>query len=544
MRSKPTDKAARLFREHEISSTKGMLFSTSTGEGPFRGSISSEGGQSVQTALDPTPTDEDYVTAVQDHGPSPGEPQPSPRLAVPYCRDEAMGADEGSSRAMPPSWDNSYPRDTCSLYRPSWNVFWQVYAIYLVVVAAMLLVHSQPWRSSQHVLHVCSDPGCLELEGVLATMSNASVEACDDFYGHVCGGIHSGGEFRELQQYSLYVLLGIALSNADPDGYPGDVRPLIYFYKRCIVVMTGPVVDAAEVHSLLAHYNLSVDVFESAARDVVIEHLVRLAAHGDLVPALRVRHVAPPASHSSTGEKCLLEPGSASRLASLDAAILSGQVAALLSKALQFTISTDEVEQAAGLRGNRSSDNDPEFERDTAASTELVDVRRLLSDSPLWVAALNASVPFIEEANFICRVAEPDTVSAELHVLEVAPLHSLRIHLLLCSMADLLHSELRKFDAGFFAAGACIDDLRRMHRVQTWNRLLWLVVQPWKKDLKVREQVHSVREQLLLFVSQSSAPFELKLNITDALRNLSLAYARPREPEDPAVALGQLQSKV
>ncbi|KAL1480542.1 hypothetical protein MTO96_050936 [Rhipicephalus appendiculatus] len=215
----------------------------------------------------------------------------------------------------------------------------------------------------------------------------------------------------------------------------------------------------------------------------------------------------------------------------------------MTEQALQLTISTDEVEQAAGLRGNRSSDNDPEFERDAAASTELVDVRRLLSDAPLWVAALNASVSFIEEANFICRVAEPDTVSAELHVLEAAPLHSLRIHLLLCSMADLLHSELRKFDAGFFAAGACIDDLRRMHRVQTWNRLLWLVVQPWKKDLKVREQVHSVREQLLLFVSQSSAPFELKLNITDALRNLSLAYARPREPEDPAVALGQLQSK-
>ncbi|KAL3175738.1 hypothetical protein MRX96_000927 [Rhipicephalus microplus] len=64
--------------------------------------------------------------------------------------------------------------------------------------------------------------------------------------------------------------------------------------------MTGPVVDAAEVHSLLAHYNLSVEVFESAARDVIIEHLVWLAAHGDLVPALRIhRNVATPDSQSS-----------------------------------------------------------------------------------------------------------------------------------------------------------------------------------------------------------------------------------------------------
>ncbi|XP_037508472.2 uncharacterized protein LOC119384908 [Rhipicephalus sanguineus] len=312
--------------------------------------------------------------------------------------------------------------------------------------------------------------------------------------------------------------------------------------------MTGPVVDAAEMHSLLAHYNLSVEVFESAARDVVIEHLVRLAAHGDYVPALRVRHVGAPTSHSSntsksSGDECWLEPGSPSRLASLDAAILSGQVAALLSKALQLTISTNEVEQAAALRGNRSSDDGSEFERDAAATAELMDVRRLLSDSPLWVAALNASLPFIEAANFICRVAEPDTVSAELHLLEAAPLHSLRMYLLLCCTADLLRSELRKFDAGFWAAGACIDDLRRMHRVQTWNRLLWLVVQPWNKDLKVREQVYSVREQLLLFVSQSSAPFELKLNVTDALRNLSLAYARSREPDDSAVALDQQQSK-
>ncbi|KAL3175745.1 hypothetical protein MRX96_000934 [Rhipicephalus microplus] len=212
-------------------------------------------------------------------------------------------------------------------------------------------------------------------------------------------------------------------------------------------------------------------------------------------------------------------------------------------QALQLTISTGELEQAAALRGNRSCDDGLEYERDTVATAELVDVRRLLSNSPLWVAALNAIVSFIEEANFICRVVEPDTVSAELHLLEAAPLHSLRMHLLLCTTADLLRSELRKFDAGFWAAGACIDDLRRVHHVQTWNRLLWLVVQPWKKDLRVREQVHSVREQLLLYVSQSSAPFELKLNVTDALRNLSLAYARPREPEDPAVALGQLQSK-
>ncbi|KAH7963767.1 hypothetical protein HPB52_022877 [Rhipicephalus sanguineus] len=80
---------------------------------------------SIETALEPTPTYEDYITAVEDHGPSPGEPEPSPRLG---CRDEAMGADEGSSRVMPtmpPSWDTSYPRDTFSLYRPSWNVFWQ-----------------------------------------------------------------------------------------------------------------------------------------------------------------------------------------------------------------------------------------------------------------------------------------------------------------------------------------------------------------------------------------------------------------------------------
>ncbi|KAH8008743.1 hypothetical protein HPB51_003390 [Rhipicephalus microplus] len=138
-----------------------------------------------------------------------------------------------------------------------------------------------------------------ELERVLATMSNASVYACDDFYSHVCGGIERGGDFRELQQYSLYELLGKALGSADPDGFPGDVRPLIYFYKRCLVVMTGPVVDAAEVHSLLAHYNLSVEVFESAARDVIIEHLVWLAAHGDLVPALRIRrNVATPDSQS------------------------------------------------------------------------------------------------------------------------------------------------------------------------------------------------------------------------------------------------------
>ncbi|KAH7961969.1 hypothetical protein HPB52_013795 [Rhipicephalus sanguineus] len=127
MSSKPTNEAARLFREHEISSTTGKLFSTRTGERPFSGSIAgpSEDDQSIETALEPTPTYEDYITAVEDHGPSPGEPEPSPRLG---CRDEAMGADEGSSRVMPtmpPSWDTSYPRDTCSLYRPSWNVFWQ-----------------------------------------------------------------------------------------------------------------------------------------------------------------------------------------------------------------------------------------------------------------------------------------------------------------------------------------------------------------------------------------------------------------------------------
>ncbi|KAL3175736.1 hypothetical protein MRX96_000926 [Rhipicephalus microplus] len=42
-------------------------------------------------------------------GPSPGEPQPSPRLVVLCCKDEAVGADEGSSRAMPPQLGHLVP---------------------------------------------------------------------------------------------------------------------------------------------------------------------------------------------------------------------------------------------------------------------------------------------------------------------------------------------------------------------------------------------------------------------------------------------------
>ncbi|KAH7965781.1 hypothetical protein HPB49_010819 [Dermacentor silvarum] len=380
--------------------------------------------------------------------------------------------------------------------------------------------------------------------------------------------------------------------------------------------MRAQPVEAAEVHSLLAYYNLSAEVFESADRAVVIEHLARLAAQGDFVPALRVRRVAALDSRSSNTnnsieEECWLEPGSPSRLAILDAAIRSGQVAALLSKvrrvrdvrktkelrtflrhsalvsissgatvlcgsrcnpimpahipfssaallppsyastanltqlhwnALQQTIGPGEMELAADLRGNRSSDD--VSEGDASTGGEAVDVRRLLSDSPLWVAALNDSMPFLEAAGFVCRVTEPDTVSAELSLLEAAPLHSLRLHLLLCCTADLLRSELHKFEPGFWPGGACVDDLRRVHRVQLWNRLLWLVVEPWNKDLQVREQVHAVRQQLLLYVSQSSAPFELKLNVTDALRNLSLVYSSAQTPGESSAALEQRLSKV
>ncbi|KAH6938417.1 hypothetical protein HPB50_009159 [Hyalomma asiaticum] len=560
---KKMNELTRLFREREISSTKRMFSSTSTGEGPSsRTSTSSEDDQSVETAMEASPTNEEYSTAVQD--------------------------------------------------RPNASRRTQVYTLYLVVVVAVLLAHSQPWRLPHPHSHACSDPGCMELERVLATLSNASVKACDDFYGHVCGGLRRGREFRELQQHSLYALLGKALSSADPDSYPGDVRPLIYFYKTCLVAMRGPPVDVVEVHSLLVHYNLSVRAFESADREVVIEHLARLAARGDYVPALRIRRVAAAVSPSSdannsSADKCWLEPGSPSRFASLDAAIHSGQVAALLSKvrhvvahdasretlpALRFTISPHEMEQAADLRGNRSYHGSL-LEGDAAATADAMDVRRLLSDSPLWVAALNASAPFIEESDFncspwpvladstcttlgactikrlhlentvayttICRyrvilycarlhgtceqVTEPDTVSTELYLLESAPLHSLRLYLLLCCTADLLRSELRKFDAGFWAGGACIDDLRRSHRVQTWNRLLWLVVEPWDKDLQVREQVHAVRDQLMLFVSHSSAPFELKLNVTDALRKLSLAYGSSRELQGSTAAVELQLSK-
>ncbi|XP_070394106.1 uncharacterized protein [Dermacentor albipictus] len=541
MSLKSTDGAVRLFREHEMGSTKQMFVSTSTGEGRSRASISLEDDQSAETALEPTPDDEDYATAVQDHGPSPGEPQPSPRLAVLWSGDEGGGSSRVNP-SLPTSWDISYPRDTCSLYKPSWHVFWQVYTIYLVLMVALLLAHSQPWRTSERPLQSCTNSGCMELERVLAKLSNASVDACDDFYGHVCGGHRPGGEFRVLQQHSLYALLGNALSGTDPVAYPGDVRPLIYFYKRCLQVMKAPPVEAAEVRSLLAHYNLSAEVFELADRAVVIEHLARLATQGDFVPALRVRRTAALDSRSrntnnSIEEECWLEPGSPSRLAILDAAIRSGQVAALLSTALQLTIRTGEMEQAADLRGNRSTDDGSEGGAATAGAA--TDVRVLLSDSPLWAAALSDSVPFLEAADFACRVTEPDTVSAELSLLEAAPLQSLRLYLLLCCTAGLLRSELRKFEPGFWAEGACVDDLRRVHRVQLWNRLLWLVVKPWNKDLQVREQVHAVRQQLVLYVGQSSAPFELKLNVTDALRNLSLAYDSVRKPEESSLGLEQ-----
>ncbi|KAH6939185.1 hypothetical protein HPB50_016493 [Hyalomma asiaticum] len=57
----------RLFREREISSTKRMFSSTSTGEGPSsRTSTSSEDDQSVETAMEASPTNEEYSTAVQE----------------------------------------------------------------------------------------------------------------------------------------------------------------------------------------------------------------------------------------------------------------------------------------------------------------------------------------------------------------------------------------------------------------------------------------------------------------------------------------------
>nr|XP_054932288.1 uncharacterized protein LOC129387388 [Dermacentor andersoni] len=107
-----------------------------------------------------------------------------------------------------------------------------------------------------------------------------------------------------------------------------------------------------------------------------------------------------------------MEPGSPWRLAILDAAIRSGQVAALLSTALQLTIRTGEMEQAADLRGNRSTDDGSEGDAATAGAA--TDLRILLSDSPLWVAALSDSVPFLEAADFACRVSALATRAAAL----------------------------------------------------------------------------------------------------------------------------------
>ncbi|XP_077512814.1 uncharacterized protein LOC144124006 [Amblyomma americanum] len=357
-----------------------------------------------------------------------------------------------------------------------------VYGLYLILVASLLLAHSKPWTQSEPHSEACSTAGCTELERVLESLSNASVDPCDDFYEHVCGGLHgAAGEegvprqrplgFRALQRRSLNELLARTLATADPDSFPGDVRPLIYTYKYCLLVMKDHLVDAVEVHALLARHNLSAELFRSAERATVIEHLARLAEHGDLVPALRVRHAAAPhdAASSNTsddGEECWLQPGSPFRLASLEPAIRTGQLATLLSK-----------------------------------------------------------------------VADADVVAAELHSLETAPLQALRLHLLLCSTANLLRSELRKLGPTFWPGGACVDDLHRAYPMRAWNRLLWLVVQPWNKDLQVREQVHAVRHHLLAYVDHSSAPFEQKVNVTDALRNLSLAYTRARDPESSAVQL-------
>ncbi|KAK8784561.1 hypothetical protein V5799_009066 [Amblyomma americanum] len=227
--------------------------------------------------------------------------------------------------------------------------------------------------------------------------------------------------------------------------------------QYCLLVMKDHLVDAVEVHALLARHNLSAELFRSAERATVIEHLARLAEHGDLVPALRVRHAAAPhdvasSNTSDDGEECWLQPGSPFRLASLEPAIRTGQLATLLSKALHLTINAGDLELAAKLRGNRSADE----HYAPAVEGEVVDVPSLLLDSPLWAAALGDSARFLEEKHNTCRV---------------------------------------------------------------------------------REQVHAVRHHLLAYVDHSSAPFEQKVNVTDALRNLSLAYTRARDPESSAVQL-------